>query len=73
MDITRELTGFVRENYLMSFQLGLSIWERNLKIINSRNDQRNLKRLTLRHVDILQANRMWFQDYWSSTLGDITN
>jgi hypothetical protein len=35
MDIANELTGLVKENYLMGFQLGLSHWEENLKVINN--------------------------------------
>lgn len=38
-DIARELTGLVKENYLRGFQLGLSLWEGNLKIINNQIDQ----------------------------------
>ncbi|MGH7802596.1 MAG: hypothetical protein ACREOW_18555 [Thermodesulfobacteriota bacterium] len=38
-DIVRELTGIVRENCLMGFQLGLSFWEGNLKIISNQIEQ----------------------------------
>jgi hypothetical protein len=39
MDTARELTGFVRENYITGFELGLHLWEENLKIINSQIDR----------------------------------
>jgi hypothetical protein len=39
MDITRGLTGLVKENYLMGFQLGLSLWKENLKVINNQIEQ----------------------------------
>jgi hypothetical protein len=39
IDIARELAGLARENYLMGFQLGLSFWERNLKIMNNQIEQ----------------------------------
>lgn len=39
IDIATELTGLVRENYLMGFQFGLSLWEANLKVINKQIEQ----------------------------------
>ncbi len=38
-DIVRELTGVVRENHIMGFQLRLSIWEENLRILSSLIEQ----------------------------------
>lgn len=38
-DIGQDLTRLVRESYLESFQLGLSLWERNLKIIGKQADR----------------------------------
>jgi hypothetical protein len=38
-DIAREIAGLVKENYLMGFQLGLSLWEGNLKIMSSQIEQ----------------------------------
>lgn len=35
-DMGQELTRLVRESYLESFQLGFSLWERNLKTIGKR-------------------------------------
>jgi len=37
-DIPRELTELVKENYLTGFQLGLSLWEGNLKILSNQID-----------------------------------
>ena len=34
IDISRELTRQVRDSYLTSFKLGLSLWENNLKMVN---------------------------------------
>ncbi len=38
-EMARELMGLVKENYLLGFQFGLSLWEENLKIINNQIDQ----------------------------------
>jgi hypothetical protein len=35
VDISRELTRQVRNSYLMSLKLGLSLWENNLKMMNN--------------------------------------
>ncbi len=34
LDISRELTRQVRDSYLTSLKLGLSLWENNLKMVN---------------------------------------
>ncbi|HEX3034381.1 MAG TPA: hypothetical protein VHT73_04500 [Thermodesulfobacteriota bacterium] len=34
LEISRELTRQVRDSYLTSFKLGLSLWENNLKMFN---------------------------------------
>jgi hypothetical protein len=34
LDISRELTRQVRDSYLTSLKLGLSLWENNLKVVN---------------------------------------
>jgi hypothetical protein len=39
VNMTRELTGLIRENYIMSLQLFFSLWEENLKIINRRTEE----------------------------------
>ncbi len=38
-DTVRELTGFIRENYITGLELGLHLWGENLKIINSQIDR----------------------------------
>lgn len=38
-DTVRGLTELMRENYLSCFQLSLSLWEGNLKVVNSQVDQ----------------------------------
>jgi hypothetical protein len=38
-DMARGLTGLVKENYLLGFQFGLSLWEENLKTINNQIDK----------------------------------
>lgn len=38
-DMSQDLTRLVRESYFESFQLGLSFWERNLKIIGKQAEQ----------------------------------
>lgn len=35
LDITRDLTRQVRDSYLSSLKLGLSLWENNLKMMNN--------------------------------------
>jgi len=39
IDMAKELTGLVKENYFVGFQLGLSLWEANSKIINNQIEQ----------------------------------
>jgi hypothetical protein len=34
VDIAKELTKQVRDSYLTSFKLGLSLWENNIKMVN---------------------------------------
>jgi hypothetical protein len=34
-----ETTGFVRENYIKSFKLPISLWEENLKFLNTQIEQ----------------------------------
>src|ERR1700757_1776559 len=34
-----ETTGFVRENYIKSFKLPISLWEENLKFLNTQVEQ----------------------------------
>jgi hypothetical protein len=38
-DGVKETTGFVRENYINSFKLPLSLWEENLKFLNTQVEQ----------------------------------
>jgi hypothetical protein len=38
-DISTEFTRLIRESYLTGFQIGLSLWERNLKAIGRQIDQ----------------------------------
>jgi hypothetical protein len=38
-DIARDLTEYVKENYLTDFEIGLFLWEENLKIISSQIEQ----------------------------------
>jgi hypothetical protein len=33
--VVEETTGFVRENYIKSFKLPISLWEDNLKFLNT--------------------------------------
>ena len=38
VDMTRELTGLIRENFIMGLQLFFSLWEENLKVINRQTE-----------------------------------
>jgi uncharacterized Fe-S radical SAM superfamily protein PflX len=38
--VVDETTGFVRENYIKSFKLPISLWEDNLKFLNTQIEQR---------------------------------
>jgi len=38
-DVVKETTGFVRENYIESFKLPISLWEDNLKFLNTQIEQ----------------------------------
>lgn len=38
-DVVKETTGFVRENYIKSFKLPISLWEDNLKFLNTQIEQ----------------------------------
>jgi hypothetical protein len=37
--VVDETTGFVRENYIKSFKLPISLWENNLKFLNTQIEQ----------------------------------
>ncbi len=37
--VVDETTGFVRENYIKSFKLPISLWENNLKLLNTQIKQ----------------------------------
>ena len=37
--VVDETTGFVRENYIKSFKLPISLWEDNLKFLNTQIEQ----------------------------------
>lgn len=37
--VVDETTGFVRENYIKSFKLPISLWESNLKFLNTQIEQ----------------------------------
>jgi hypothetical protein len=37
--VVDETTGFVRENYIKSFKLPISLWEDNLKLLNTQIEQ----------------------------------
>jgi hypothetical protein len=37
--VVEETTGFVRENYIKSFKLPISLWEDNLKFLNTQVEQ----------------------------------
>ncbi|MGE5443641.1 MAG: hypothetical protein ACM3SR_03455, partial [Ignavibacteriales bacterium] len=38
-EVVYETTGFVRENYIKSFKLPISLWENNLKFLNTQIEQ----------------------------------
>ena len=38
-DVVEETTGFVRENYIKSFKLPISLWEENLRFLNTQVEQ----------------------------------
>jgi hypothetical protein len=38
-DEVEQTTGFVRENYIKSFKLPISLWEENLKFLNTQIEQ----------------------------------
>jgi hypothetical protein len=38
-DVVKETTGFARENYIKSFKLPISLWEDNLKFLNTQIEQ----------------------------------
>jgi hypothetical protein len=38
-DVVEETTGFVRENYIKSFKLPISLWESNLRFLNTQIEQ----------------------------------
>jgi hypothetical protein len=38
-DVVEQTTGFVRENYIRSFKLPISLWESNLRFLNTQIEQ----------------------------------
>jgi cyclopropane fatty-acyl-phospholipid synthase-like methyltransferase len=52
-DMVKGITGLVRENYLNGFEFALSIWEENLRVLNTQVEQWHS--LQMDYIDVIRG------------------